>query len=176
MQPLNKAVQQFQLLLRHYTGSLTYCIIFCLENKINFTHWAHCNIVEVYENGTHYPRSSMSQRRHLSICCLFVEGLCLTERILETWKMQILELLKSKKCNRETGMQRLALKRKYEYSHLSLYQVFFCNFSTWPHTERGCPCIHCTDMFVHKIKIKRLTSKVTEWTSLPGTLQCLARC
>ena len=49
---------------------------------------AHCNTAEVHENGTQYWRSSMSQRRHLSICCLFVEGLSLTGRIHKTGKMQ----------------------------------------------------------------------------------------
>lgn len=109
-QPSNQAVQQFLLLPLSHTGSLTYYIIFCFENKINATHWAHCNIVEVYENGTWYWGSSVSQSRHLSICCLFVEGLCLTERILKTWKIQILELLGSKERSWNSQMQRSALK------------------------------------------------------------------
>lgn len=79
------------------------------ENKINSTHWAHSNTVEGHENGTRYWRSRMSQRRHLSICCLFVEGQCLTERTLKIWKMQI--LLGSKKCSWKHEMQRSASRR-----------------------------------------------------------------
>lgn len=45
---LNKGVQQqFLLLLLSYTGSLTYYIRLCLENKST-----HCNTV--HENGTRY--------------------------------------------------------------------------------------------------------------------------
>lgn len=52
------------------------------------------------ENGKRWQRSSVSQRRHLSICCLFVKGPCLRERIrgIEDTRLTGRE---------ETGVQRL---------------------------------------------------------------------
>lgn len=94
----NKAVQQqFLLLLLSYTGSLTYYITLCFENKIN----SILRTLLKNKKMARYWRSSMSQRRHLSICCLFVEG-------LSHWEdSQDLETAKT----RASGKQKVQLKQ-----------------------------------------------------------------